>query len=270
MSSLCENIVIGSREFSTEGLIPDKIYFRDKDGNRGNDMVMDLSAEQISSWKDKLVSQSSKFNRNGLEEKEDFDLLEGDIQKSIVNEMCTFKADEHNTGDESLMIGLSPKNQNLAINNMLENRKTYGSWMLVEKKSRVFSGYQTEVIDNRCNKRKGIMNGDHQKRNLKAKQRSSAASGLPVGLGATSTLANDNHLGNGEFRKNIKEANERLNLNGSLEEFEPFNGNDGDSLESNFAPCSTMEGMIGIASEVMVGNLDPKKHTAVIFKVKKD
>ncbi|KAK5772306.1 hypothetical protein PVK06_048591 [Gossypium arboreum] len=68
-----------------EGLIPDKIHFRDKDGNRGNDMVMDLSAEQISSWKDKLVSQSSKFNRNGLEEKEDFDLLEGDIQKSIVN-----------------------------------------------------------------------------------------------------------------------------------------------------------------------------------------
>ncbi|MBA0816433.1 hypothetical protein Gohar_001098 [Gossypium harknessii] len=85
MSSLCENIGIGSRESSVEGLIPNKVHFRDKDGNGGNDMVMDLSAEQIISWKDKLVGQSSKFNRNGLEEKEDFDLVEGDIQKSIVN-----------------------------------------------------------------------------------------------------------------------------------------------------------------------------------------
>ncbi|MBA0668252.1 hypothetical protein Goklo_001185 [Gossypium klotzschianum] len=42
-------------------------------------MVMDLSAEQIIFWKDKLVGQSSKFNRNRLEEKEDFDLMEGDI-----------------------------------------------------------------------------------------------------------------------------------------------------------------------------------------------
>ncbi|PPD79701.1 hypothetical protein GOBAR_DD23372 [Gossypium barbadense] len=53
-------------------------------------------------------------------------------------------------------------------------------------------------------------------------------------------------------------------------EFEPFNGNDGDFLESNFAPCSTMEGMKGIASEVMIHNLDPNKHTTVIFKENKD
>ncbi|PPD79702.1 hypothetical protein GOBAR_DD23373 [Gossypium barbadense] len=94
MSSLCENIVIGSKESSVEGLIPNKVHFRDKDGNGGKDMVMDLSAEQIISWKDKLVGQSSKFNRNGLDEKEDFDLMEGDIQKSIVN-VITIPFDGH-------------------------------------------------------------------------------------------------------------------------------------------------------------------------------
>ncbi|KAH1121634.1 hypothetical protein J1N35_004794 [Gossypium stocksii] len=48
-------------------------------------MLIDPSAEQTTSWKDKLVGQSSKSDGNGIEEKEDCDLLEGDIQKSIVN-----------------------------------------------------------------------------------------------------------------------------------------------------------------------------------------
>ncbi|MBA0599496.1 hypothetical protein Gorai_005713, partial [Gossypium raimondii] len=68
-----------------EGLIPKKIRFRDKDGDGGNDMVIDLKVEQTTSWKNKLVGQSTKFDGNGLEEEEDFGLLEGEIQKSIMN-----------------------------------------------------------------------------------------------------------------------------------------------------------------------------------------
>ncbi|MBA0728071.1 hypothetical protein Golax_001006 [Gossypium laxum] len=188
-----------------EGLIPNKVHFRDKDGNGGNDMVMDLSAEQIISWKDKLNKlDCEKVLSTGLwivlgqyltvqpwtvsfNLTQDFlnvviswimllglprylykQKILGEIGGMIgkygrnehVKEICTFKASEHNTGDESLLTGLSPKSQNLAINKMLENDKTYGS------------------------------NG--------------AASELSVGLGATTRLANGNHSGNGESRKNIK------------------------------------------------------------------
>lgn len=48
-------------------------------------MLIDPSAEQTTSWKDKVVGQSSKSDGNGVEEEEDCDLLEGDIQKSVVN-----------------------------------------------------------------------------------------------------------------------------------------------------------------------------------------
>ncbi|MBA0695910.1 hypothetical protein Goari_002507 [Gossypium aridum] len=83
MSFLCENT--GMEDSLVGGLIPKKIRFRDKDGDEGNDMVIDLRLEQTTSWKDRLVGQSSKFDGNGLEEEEDFGLLEGEIQKSIMN-----------------------------------------------------------------------------------------------------------------------------------------------------------------------------------------
>ncbi|MBA0819115.1 hypothetical protein Gohar_022352 [Gossypium harknessii] len=62
MDSLYENALcqdVGTGDSSMEILIPKK--------------------------KDKLMGQSSKANGSGLDEYEDFDLLEGDIQKSIVN-----------------------------------------------------------------------------------------------------------------------------------------------------------------------------------------
>ncbi|MBA0575251.1 hypothetical protein Golob_025366 [Gossypium lobatum] len=50
-------------------------------------MLVDLTVEQTTSWKDKLVGHSSNVAGNGSEEKEDFDLMDGGIQKSIVNDI---------------------------------------------------------------------------------------------------------------------------------------------------------------------------------------
>ncbi|MBA0781407.1 hypothetical protein Gotri_002334 [Gossypium trilobum] len=58
MNSLCENAVSG--DYFAEGLIPKKVHFRDKDES----VNMDLLADHV---------------------KEDFEVLEGDIQKSIIN-----------------------------------------------------------------------------------------------------------------------------------------------------------------------------------------
>ncbi|MBA0629175.1 hypothetical protein Godav_023771 [Gossypium davidsonii] len=42
-------------------------------------MLVDLTVEQTTSWKDKLVGHSSNVAGNGSEEKEDFDLMDGGI-----------------------------------------------------------------------------------------------------------------------------------------------------------------------------------------------
>ncbi|MBA0788140.1 hypothetical protein Gotri_000191 [Gossypium trilobum] len=47
--------------------------------------MIDLSIDQPTFWKDKLVGHSSKSVYKELDEKEDFDILEGDSQKSFVN-----------------------------------------------------------------------------------------------------------------------------------------------------------------------------------------
>ncbi|MBA0828112.1 hypothetical protein Goarm_012831 [Gossypium armourianum] len=81
MSSFCENF--GSNILSVEELIPKKVRFRDKDEDVCSDMMIDLTSSQLIYWKDKLVGHSAKVALNGPEEKEDFDILEGDIQKSF-------------------------------------------------------------------------------------------------------------------------------------------------------------------------------------------
>ncbi|MBA0713742.1 hypothetical protein Golax_012758, partial [Gossypium laxum] len=48
-------------------------------------MLIDPSPEKPISWRDMLVGQSSKDTFNDSEGKEDLDILDGDIQKSIVN-----------------------------------------------------------------------------------------------------------------------------------------------------------------------------------------
>ncbi|MBA0632333.1 hypothetical protein Godav_001094 [Gossypium davidsonii] len=77
MSSLCENE--GFETNLVEELIPKKVRFRDKDDNTRSDMMIDLSMDQPISWRDKLVSHSSKSDYIEPDEKEDFDILEGDF-----------------------------------------------------------------------------------------------------------------------------------------------------------------------------------------------
>ncbi|PPS05899.1 hypothetical protein GOBAR_AA14745 [Gossypium barbadense] len=48
-------------------------------------MMIDLSSDQPTSWRDKLFGHSSKDVFNGSEEKKVIDILEGDIQKTFVN-----------------------------------------------------------------------------------------------------------------------------------------------------------------------------------------
>ncbi|MBA0680201.1 hypothetical protein Goari_011913 [Gossypium aridum] len=48
-------------------------------------MLIELSSDQPTSWKDKLVGHSSISVKKRLDKKEHLDILEGDIQKSFVN-----------------------------------------------------------------------------------------------------------------------------------------------------------------------------------------
>ncbi|PPR93864.1 hypothetical protein GOBAR_AA26805 [Gossypium barbadense] len=73
------------RKAIVEKLIPKKVRFRKEDGDSNNDMMIDLTSEQPVSWKDKLVGQSSKNDITGSERREDFVIMDGDIQKSFVN-----------------------------------------------------------------------------------------------------------------------------------------------------------------------------------------
>ncbi|PPS09940.1 hypothetical protein GOBAR_AA10716 [Gossypium barbadense] len=82
-SSLCEND--GPGKPIGEELIPKKVRFREKEEEPSNDMMIELSSDQPTSWRDMLVGQSSKNGSNGLDEKEAFDILEGDIQRTVVN-----------------------------------------------------------------------------------------------------------------------------------------------------------------------------------------
>ncbi|PPR91394.1 hypothetical protein GOBAR_AA29289 [Gossypium barbadense] len=70
-------------------MIPKKVRFRDKEEETSNDMVIELSSDLPTSWKERLVGHSSKKGFNGSEEKEAIDILEGDIQRSMVNGMSS-------------------------------------------------------------------------------------------------------------------------------------------------------------------------------------
>ncbi|KAG8500476.1 hypothetical protein CXB51_002741 [Gossypium anomalum] len=83
MISLYENS--GSEKSIVEELIPKKVRFIDKEEERSNGMMIDLSLDQLTSWRDKLVGHSSKDVFNDSEEKKVIDILEWDIQKTIRN-----------------------------------------------------------------------------------------------------------------------------------------------------------------------------------------
>ncbi|MBA0715771.1 hypothetical protein Golax_014656 [Gossypium laxum] len=81
--SLCKNFDPGKS--IVEKLIPRKVRFRDKEEEMSNDMMIELPSDQPTSWRDMLVSHFSKGGFNGLEEKEAIDILEEDIQRTVVN-----------------------------------------------------------------------------------------------------------------------------------------------------------------------------------------
>ncbi|MBA0638707.1 hypothetical protein Godav_024845, partial [Gossypium davidsonii] len=82
MDSLYENPRSGN--VSMEDLIPKKVRFREECGIKSGEVLPDVPIESKASWKDKLVGISSIVG-NALEEKEDYELLDGDFQKSVVN-----------------------------------------------------------------------------------------------------------------------------------------------------------------------------------------
>lgn len=85
MDSLNENTMFG--ECSTEGLIPKKVRFRDKDESVNMELEVDQIEKQTTSWKDKLVGSSPNYGGIDLKANEDFELLKGDGQKSFINDI---------------------------------------------------------------------------------------------------------------------------------------------------------------------------------------
>ncbi|KAG8491112.1 hypothetical protein CXB51_014284 [Gossypium anomalum] len=79
--SICENV--DTRKSIVEELIPKNVRFRDKEKEMSNDMMIELSSDQPTSWRDMLVIQSLKGGFNGSKEKEVIDILEGDIQRTV-------------------------------------------------------------------------------------------------------------------------------------------------------------------------------------------
>ncbi|KAH1098909.1 hypothetical protein J1N35_015830 [Gossypium stocksii] len=83
MISLCENS--GLEKSIVEELIPKKVGFKDKEEETGNGIMIDMSSYQSTSWSDKLVGHSSKDVFIGSGDKGAIDILEWDIQKTVVN-----------------------------------------------------------------------------------------------------------------------------------------------------------------------------------------
>ncbi|XP_016675437.2 uncharacterized protein [Gossypium hirsutum] len=83
MSSLCENN--DSEKSITEELIPKKVRFREDDADINKNMLIDSSPEKSISWRDMLVGQPSKDTLIDLEENDDLNILDGDIQKTVVD-----------------------------------------------------------------------------------------------------------------------------------------------------------------------------------------
>ncbi|MBA0874178.1 hypothetical protein Goshw_012977 [Gossypium schwendimanii] len=71
-----------------------KVRFKETEGEEGIDMVVDLSPEPTLSWKDRLLGKGS-LERNNVSTdsyrvfKEDFNLLDRDITRSMVNEVLS-------------------------------------------------------------------------------------------------------------------------------------------------------------------------------------
>ncbi|PPR99258.1 hypothetical protein GOBAR_AA21415 [Gossypium barbadense] len=91
-ASCCEG---GEFEIGTEeNLIPIKVRFRDKSDDSSGSMLVDLPSLLRTSLKDMLLGISSSVLGNSLVEDEKIDLLEGDIKKSVINEIPSIEFSE--------------------------------------------------------------------------------------------------------------------------------------------------------------------------------
>ncbi|XP_016665736.1 uncharacterized protein [Gossypium hirsutum] len=126
-NSLCENVDPGLS--TVEEMIPKKVRFRDKEKATSNDMLIELPLDQPTSWRDMLVSQSSKGDSN-VDGKEVIDFLEGDIQKSVVNGMpsITFSDQIHQILIQGMNNNVILKLLGRNIGFLILQNKIYSIW----------------------------------------------------------------------------------------------------------------------------------------------
>ncbi|PPS07537.1 hypothetical protein GOBAR_AA13110 [Gossypium barbadense] len=127
LNSLCENVDPGLS--TVEEMIPKKVRFRDKEKATSNDMLIELPLDQPTSWRDMLVSQSSKGDSN-VDGKEVIDFLEGDIQKSVVNGMpsITFSDQIHQILIQGMNNNVILKLLGRNIGFLILQNKIYSIW----------------------------------------------------------------------------------------------------------------------------------------------
>lgn len=73
-----------SNDVPMEDMIPKKVRFRDVTNSIGSDAPVETTNIPKMSWNDKLIGDSNS-QANGLEECDDFEFMEGDVQKSHIN-----------------------------------------------------------------------------------------------------------------------------------------------------------------------------------------
>ncbi|MBA0673046.1 hypothetical protein Goklo_029279 [Gossypium klotzschianum] len=199
--------------------------------------MVDPIAKQPIVWKDKLIGHSSISGENSLEEKEDFNLLEGDIQKSInVNGIHSIQFSDR---IHQILIRL------LGLPGYLYKRK-----ILVEIRGMV--GKVTKLDMNTDNRARGPVrvNSVASRSSIGPVSSSNRTNGFQIVDDSTGGLGVDDGSdgsGNGLVNKTSR------------------------VIPGSFSTTNlVLEGMVGIAASVMVGILDPNKHTAVIFKENKN
>ncbi|PPD85499.1 hypothetical protein GOBAR_DD17561 [Gossypium barbadense] len=237
-------------------------------------MLIDSTAKQLISWRDKLVGHLSKTNCNGSKEKEDFDILEGDIHKSFVNrvpsinfsdrihqilirgftecgnvldqtsryghvkENCTFRVSETNAEKEPTPPEVAPKNHSMVVDGHKEKCENYRPWMLVERKSRR-KGNNGSLIGPGSSSKGGVV----------------ASSLFGGGPGQQIASVAGSSVGNPAAAEGLSDLCNEASV-----------GNGGDRPHFSLALTQVFDGQWNEVAAVGVGNLDPDRHTAVTFQ----
>ncbi|MBA0607722.1 hypothetical protein Godav_019987 [Gossypium davidsonii] len=268
--------------------------------------MVDPIAKQPIVWKDKLIGHSSISGENSLEEKEDFNLLEGDIQKSInMNGIHSIQFSDriHQILIRLLglpgylykrkilveirgMVGkvtkLDMNTDNRAREDMPMQRKLAPLGPLTFTIRNDIRKSHNEIFEHNNGQLgsgaldKGQLN-ELGFRNMVGPVRvNSVASRSSIGPVSSSNRTNGFQIVDDRFSEGLREKRNGLDLNGSLGVKayslldKAMEGSE-QVIPGSFSTTNlVMEGMVGIAASVMVGSLDPNKHTAVIFKENKN